>query len=83
MRQGTPLLDQDLVEKIAARAYDLYEARGRQDGFDVQDWLQAEREIMLNASRDTLEDSSIERLKDSPIDSRRKYKVAGQSDIPT
>ena len=33
-----------LVKKIAARAFDLYEARGCQDGFDVQDWLQAERE---------------------------------------
>jgi hypothetical protein len=83
MKHGAPLLDQDLVEKIAARAYELYEARGRQDGLDVQDWLQAEREILLNASRDTLEDSSIETVEDSPIDSRRKYRVAGQSDIPT
>jgi hypothetical protein len=31
--------------EIASRAYDLYLARGRQDGHDVEDWLQAEREL--------------------------------------
>ena len=30
---------------IALRAFDLYLARGRQDGHDVDDWLQAEREL--------------------------------------
>jgi hypothetical protein len=31
---------------IAQRAYQLYEARGCVEGFDLQDWLQAEREIL-------------------------------------
>jgi hypothetical protein len=30
---------------VAQRAYDLYLARGRADGHDVEDWLQAEREL--------------------------------------
>ena len=30
---------------VARRAYELYEARGRHDGGEVQDWLQAEQEI--------------------------------------
>jgi hypothetical protein len=30
---------------VARRAYDLYLARGREDGHDVDDWLQAEREL--------------------------------------
>jgi len=30
---------------IARRAYDLYLARDREDGHDVDDWLQAEREL--------------------------------------
>lgn len=30
---------------IARRAYDLYLARGREDGHDVDDWLQSEREL--------------------------------------
>jgi hypothetical protein len=32
-------------EMIRARAYDLYESRGREPGHDEQDWLRAEQEI--------------------------------------
>ncbi len=31
---------------IAHRAYELYCERGRQDGHDIDDWLQAERELL-------------------------------------
>lgn len=31
--------------EIAQRAYALYEARGYEDGHDVDDWLRAEREV--------------------------------------
>jgi hypothetical protein len=31
--------------KIRARAYELYESRGREPGQDEQDWLRAEQEI--------------------------------------
>lgn len=34
-----------LQARIAARAYELYEQRGCQDGYALVDWLQAEREI--------------------------------------
>lgn len=34
-------------EQIAQRAYEIYEARGRQPGFAQQDWLRAERELLL------------------------------------
>jgi hypothetical protein len=30
---------------IVQRAYELYEQRGRQDGWDLEDWLKAEREL--------------------------------------
>lgn len=30
-------------EQIARRAYDIYLARGREDGHDVEDWLAAEK----------------------------------------
>ena len=33
-------------EKIRARAYELFEARGHEHGHDVDDWLQAEGEIL-------------------------------------
>ena len=35
-----------LKDEIARRAYELYEARGYVDGFDVKDWLQAEQDIV-------------------------------------
>jgi hypothetical protein len=34
-----------LQDEIARRAYELYEARGYVDGFDIEDWLQAEEDI--------------------------------------
>ena len=37
-----PMSVEDLVRR---RAYELFEARGHQPGHDVEDWLQAEREI--------------------------------------
>ena len=33
------------LSRIARRAHEIYEARGGQDGRDLDDWLQAEREI--------------------------------------
>ena len=33
-------------DEIAQLAFSLYEARGRQDGQDVEDWLRAEQELM-------------------------------------
>ncbi len=36
----------ELEEQIRHRAYELYEARGREDGRDRDDWLQAEGEIL-------------------------------------
>ena len=38
-----------IEEQIRQRAFELYEQRGKIDGFDEQDWLQAETE-MLGAS---------------------------------
>ena len=35
-----------LCRLIARRAYQLYEGRGCLDGFDLQDWLQAESEVL-------------------------------------
>ena len=40
-----PAAGADLHEQIRRRAYELYEQRGRHNGFAVQDWLQAEAEV--------------------------------------
>jgi len=34
----------DLQEQIRRRAHDLYEQRGRAEGHEIDDWLQAESE---------------------------------------
>ena len=36
---------EEVQEQIRQRAYELYEARGRGDGHDLEDWIQAEAEI--------------------------------------
>jgi len=35
----------DIEEEIRRRAYELYTERGYVDGHEVEDWLQAEREV--------------------------------------
>ncbi|HTN43466.1 MAG TPA: DUF2934 domain-containing protein [Nitrospiria bacterium] len=46
-------LNPELRERIAQKAYDLYEKRGSVHGLDVQDWLEAERLIMAQTMAET------------------------------
>ena len=39
----------NVEELIRFRAYELYEQRGRNHGFDLEDWLRAETEIASRA----------------------------------
>lgn len=43
--EPTILSSPELQEQIRRRAYELHEQRGRVDGFDLDDWLQAESEV--------------------------------------
>ena len=38
-------------EEIRERAYEVYVGRGRIDGFDLEDWLQAEKELRENGNK--------------------------------
>jgi hypothetical protein len=38
-------------KRIRVRAYQLYEQRGRENGHDLDDWLQAESEEMRRSPR--------------------------------
>jgi hypothetical protein len=38
-------------DKIAMRAYQKWEQRGRRQGTHLQDWLEAERELLAEYSR--------------------------------
>ena len=42
---------QELESQIRLRAYELYEARGDEDGHELDDWLRAEEEITRKKAR--------------------------------
>jgi len=37
---------QDIEAQVRRRAYELYEQRGKKDGHHLEDWLQAESELL-------------------------------------
>jgi len=41
-----------IEEQIRNRAYELFEARGREEGRELEDWLRAEQEITGHKSGD-------------------------------
>ena len=46
-RPSTPIeLPDGMWERIARKAYELWEQRGRQEGNDLRDWLYAEEAVM-------------------------------------
>ncbi|MCI0656091.1 MAG: DUF2934 domain-containing protein [Acidobacteria bacterium] len=49
----SPLLDdRKLHELIARRAYELYESRGCEDGHECEDWLEAEKQLLIELEAD-------------------------------
>ncbi len=51
MKSGTP--PPSLEEQIRRRSYYLYEARGMEDGHELDDWLRAEEEVTKREIRTT------------------------------
>ena len=41
-----------LLELIRIRAYEIFEERGRLDGFDQEDWARAEAEVLARFQRE-------------------------------
>ena len=56
---ATPSETLPLEERIQRRAYELYVLRGNESGSELDDWLQAEEEI-LRAHNDALVDEASE-----------------------
>jgi len=47
-RAAEPIVETlPLEERVRQRAYELYVLRGNESGSEVDDWLQAEQEILL------------------------------------
>ena len=47
-----PKGDQRIEEEIRIRAYELFEQRGRLEGFHKEDWARAEAEVLAKYRRD-------------------------------
>ncbi len=45
LHEGDPVVQSPSYDDIATRAYDLYLRRGATDGCDMDDWLEAERQL--------------------------------------
>lgn len=43
---GEPFSNLDLTAEIRRRAWERYVRRGGRDGYDLDDWLEAERELL-------------------------------------
>jgi Protein of unknown function (DUF2934) len=43
----------ELLEQIRIRAYELFEQRGRDEGHELEDWLQAEAEVLQETAKTT------------------------------
>jgi len=50
--EGSRQTGPELAERIRARAYELFEQRGRQEGYHQEDWAQAEAEILGRFERE-------------------------------
>ena len=49
--KSVPVEPEILEDQIRARAYELYEERGKEDGHDLDDWLRAEADITSRKHR--------------------------------
>jgi len=50
-RKSPPAKEQQIQEEIAKKAYELYEQSGREEGKDVQHWLEAENLMKTKPKR--------------------------------
>ena len=68
--KSTQSVDQSSTELTEAyvrvRAYQLFEQRGRQDGHDVEDWLEAEEEIFGKRQPQNITEDFAPELKIGP-----------------
>ena len=62
-------------DEIAARAFERFLARGGVHGFEVEDWLEAERELIETRTRET-----AEAVVPDPLRRPIAAKLAGRTD---
>ncbi len=68
-------MDTSMQERIAKVAYELYEKRGRQDGHQNEDWIEAERLVQAQIAREG-------NMKKAGDDGPAARKVAARKETP-
>ena len=63
-RSRKPKSSNAITERIRQRAHELYEQRGRVDGFALDDWLQAETEILGTAKHGSKSKRNLRRTEE-------------------
>ena len=61
IEEATPVAERHLAaeERIRQRAHEIWEARGGAPGSELDDWLQAEREILGSQQQDTGQERTL------------------------
>lgn len=57
------MVKESTTEKITRRAYEIYEARGGENGQDLDDWFQAEKEVLTELGSDKKQSSTTKTKK--------------------
>ncbi len=60
-RSAKTAQSRDIEARIQQRAYELYEQRHRVDGFALDDWLQAEAEVLRAQKRQLVKAAKLPR----------------------
>lgn len=60
--------DEEVRTRISMRAYEIYLSRGCEPGCEVEDWLQAENEVLASSA----EDQPLPKVTDSVEDAETK-----------
>ena len=74
-RTPTDTSSETPADKIRNRAYQLYQARGRVDGREQEDWLQAEQEVMQAAAEEETQQHG-QRTQDRSFGSKPEFLAA-------
>ena len=64
----------DIEERIRRRAYELYERRGREDGHESEDWLQAEADLAAELNQPAAV-AAVKAARKAPAESAAKAKA--------
>lgn len=51
-----------MADEVRRRAFSRFERRGQTDGLDLEDWLEAERDVVWSPASELVEGAGISRL---------------------